>query len=105
MDIQDNEGPSKLKGALKVFKIRQQESSWQIEGVPGFITMTYRDKYSLCEQYTKHTVVVLEKLTAEIPSHQIELAFQTAWPCMVAHIEDNAVDEAHGKLSWYWDRY
>ena len=24
---------------------------------------------------------------------------------MVTCIEDEAVDEAHGKLSWYWDRY
>ena len=24
---------------------------------------------------------------------------------MVERIDDNAVDEAHEKLSWYWDRY
>ena len=41
----------------------------------------------------------------EIPSHQIELAFRTAWPQVVEHIEDDAMDEAHGKLSWYRDRY
>ena len=41
----------------------------------------------------------------EIPSHRIELAFWTAWPRVVEHIEDDAVDEAHGKLSWYRDRY
>ena len=46
-----------------------------------------------------------EKPTVEIPSHRIELAFQTAWPRVVEHIEDDAVDEAHGKLSWYRDRY
>ena len=46
-----------------------------------------------------------EKPTVEILSHQIELAFQTAWPCMVKHIEDDAVDEANGKLSWYHNRY
>ena len=33
------------------------------------------------------------------------MAFRTAWPQMVEHIEDDAVDEAHGKLSWYHDRY
>ena len=105
MDIQEVEGPLKLKGAAKVFVKRWLESSWQIEGVPGFITMTHRDKYTLCEQYAEHAVVALEKLMVEIPSHQIELAFQTAWPCMVEHIEDDAVDEAHGKLLWYCDRY
>ena len=41
----------------------------------------------------------------EIPSHRIELAFRTAWPRVVERIEDDAVDKAHGKLSWYCDRY
>ena len=41
----------------------------------------------------------------EILSHQIELAFQTAWPYVVECIEDDAMDEAHSKLSWYHDRY
>ena len=67
--------------------------------------MTHRDKCLSCEQYTKHTVAASEKPTAEIPSHQIELAFQTAWPRVVECIEDDAVDEAHSKLSWYCDRY
>ena len=50
-------------------------------------------------------MVASEKPTVEIPSHQIELAFQTAWPQVVEHIEDDAVDEADGKLSWYHHRY
>ena len=69
MDIQENEGPSTLKGAAKVFAKRRLESSWQIKGVPGFITTTHRDKYSLCKQYPEHTVAASEKLTVEIPSH------------------------------------
>ena len=99
MDVQENEGPSTLKGAAKVFAKRQLESSWQIEGVPGFITTTHRDECSLCKQYAEHAVAALEKLTVEIPSHRIELAFQTAWPRVVERIEDDAMDEAHGKLS------
>ena len=79
--------------------------SWQIEGVPGFITTTHRDEGSLCKQYAEHAVAASEKPMVEIPSHQIELAFQTAWPHVVECIEDNAVDEAHSKLSWYRDRY
>ena len=78
---------------------------WQIEGVPGFITTTHRDECLLCEQYTEHAVAALEKSMVEIPSHWIELAFRTAWPHVVEHIEDNAMDKAHGKLSWYCDRY
>ena len=59
----------------------------------------------LCEQYAEHAVVALEKPTVEIPSHRIELAFWTAWPWVVERIEDDAVDEVHGKLSWYRNRY
>ena len=67
--------------------------------------MTHRDECSLCEQYAEHTVAALEKPMVETPSHWIELAFQTVWPWVVERIEDDAVDEAHGKLSWYRDRY
>ena len=67
--------------------------------------MTHRDKCSLCKQYAEHAVAASEKPTVEILSHRIELAFWTAWPRVVERIEDNAVDEAHGKLSWYRDRY
>ena len=67
--------------------------------------MTHRDECTLCEQYAEHAVVVSEKPTVEIPSHQIELAFRTVWPRVMECIEVDAMDEAHGKLSWYRDRY
>ena len=105
MNIQEVDGPSELKGAAKVFAKRRLESLWQIEGVPGFIKMTHRDECLLCEQYAEHTVAASEKPMVEIPSHRIELAFRTVWPWVVECIEDNAVDKAHGKLSWYRDRY
>ena len=41
----------------------------------------------------------------EIPSRRIELAFRTVFPQVVEHIEDDAVDEAHSKLTWYRNRY
>ena len=61
--------------------------------------MTCRDKCSLCEQYAEHAVAASEKLTAEIPLHWIELELQTVWLHVVACIQDDAVDEAHSKLS------
>ena len=67
--------------------------------------MTHRDECSLCEQYAKHAVAASEKPMVEIPSHRIELAFRTAWPRVVERREDDAVDEAHSKLSWYRNRY
>ena len=80
MDIQEVDGPSTLKGAAKVFAKRRLELSWQIEGVPGFITTTHRDECSLCEQYAEHAVAASEKPMVEILSHRIELAFWTVWP-------------------------
>ena len=59
--------------------------------------MTHKDECTLCEQYAKYTVVVLKKLMVK---HWIELAFWMVWPCMVACIGDDAMDKAHGKLSW-----
>ena len=96
MDIQGEDGPTELKGASKVFAQRRADSTWQIKGVPGFITTTHRDDCSLCKQYAKHTVAASKKLTTEIPSRQIELAFQTAFPRVVEHIEDDAVGFVHG---------
>ena len=105
MDIQGEDGPTELKGASKVFAQWRADSTWQVEGVPGFITTTHRDDCSLCEQYAKHAVTASEKLTMEIPSCLIELAFRTVFPRVVERIEDDAVDEAHGKLTWYRNRY
>ena len=77
MDVQENEGPSTLKGAAKVFARWWLELSWQIEGVPGFITTTHRDECSLCEQYAEHAVVALEKLTVEIVIETGEVIYIT----------------------------
>ena len=105
MDIQGEDSPTELKGASKVFAQRRADSTWQIEGVPGFITTTHRDDCLLCEQYVKHAVAASEKLMTEIPSRRIELAFRTAFPRVVERIEDDVVDEAHRKLTWYRNRY
>ena len=53
--------------------------------------------------YAAHMITAAKSLTIEILSHQIEVAIQNAWPKVVTHIEDEAVDEACGKLSWYQD--
>ena len=72
MDIYEEERPSNLKGALKVFERRLQVQLRQIQGIPGFIMMTHRYKCALCEQYTKHAVAVVEKPIVAIPSQKIE---------------------------------
>ena len=50
-------------------------------------------------------MAAVEKPMVVILSHQIELPFQMAWQQVVTCIEDNTMDEAHGKLSWYHDQY
>ena len=58
---------------------------------------------STCEMYATHIATAVKGPTVVIPSHQIEHAFRDVWPHVVNHIEGEAVDEAHGKLSWYRD--
>ena len=105
MDVTDEQESSQLEGASKLFEERLQEQTFMIQGIPGFITTTHRGKCSTCEMYAAHAIVAVICLTVAIPSHRMEHAFRVAWPQVVTHIEDEAMDEAHGKLSWYWDRY
>ena len=105
MDVTDEQESSQLEGASKLFEERLQEQTFMIQGIPGFITTTHRGKCSTCEMYAAHTIVAARCLTVAIPSHQIEHVFHIAWTQVVTHIEDEAMDEAHGKLSWYWNRY
>ena len=76
-----------------------------IQGIPGFITTTHRGKCSTCEMYATHAIVAVKGPMVVIPSHWIKHVFWVAWPHVVTHIEDEAINEAHGKLSWYQDQY
>ena len=105
MDISDDQGSSQLKGASKLFKERLQEQSFQIQGIPGFVTMTHRGDCTTCETYATHAIVAARSPMIAIPSYQIELTFWSAWPQVMTQIEDEAVDEAQGKLSWYQYQY
>ena len=55
--------------------------------------------------YATHAIVAAKCPTVTILSHQIKHMFQVVWPQVVTCIEDEAVDEAHSKLSWYQDQY
>ena len=41
----------------------------------------------------------------EIPSREVEKAFQIAWPNIVHHIEDEASSEPDKKVEWYSYRH
>ena len=58
-----------------------------------------------CDTYTVHVVKASESSTVEIPSREVEKAFQIAWPNIVHHIEDEASSVSDKKVEWYSDRH
>ena len=59
----------------------------------------------MCDAYTSHVVKASEASTVEIPSREVEKAFQIVWPNMVHHIEDEASSVSDKKVEWYSDRH
>ena len=59
----------------------------------------------MCNTYALHIVKASEALTVEMPSREVEKAFQIAWPNIVHHIEDEASSELDKKVKWYSDRH
>ena len=57
----------------------------------------------MCEAYALHVVEALRVPTVEIPSREVEKAFQIAWPNIVHQIEDEAFSESNKKVEWYSD--
>ena len=45
------------------------------------------------QAYASHIVEALKAPMVEIPSREVEKAFQMAWPNIVCHIEDEASSE------------
>ena len=50
-------------------------------------------------------IAAAKSLMIEILSHWIKVVILNVWPKVVTHIEDEAIDEACSKLSWYQDQY
>ena len=66
-----------LKGAAKIFKAGLQSKTWDIHGMPHFVTTMHREGCNTCEAYALHAV--LRVLMVEIPSREVEKALQIAW--------------------------
>ena len=62
--------------------------------MPHFVTTTHHKGCNLCEAYALHIVEALRALMVEIPSREVEKAFQ---------IEDDASSESNKKVEWYSD--
>ena len=88
MDTSERRVP--LQGAAKIFKAGLKSKTWDIHGMPQFITTAHHEGCEMCNAYTSHVVKASEALTVEIPSREVEKAFQIAWPNIVCHIEDEA---------------
>ena len=86
MDASETRVP--LQGAAKFFEAGLKSKTWDIHGMPQFITTTHREGCETCDVYASHIVKVSEAAMVEIPSREIKKAFQIAWPNTVCHIED-----------------
>ena len=93
-----------LQGAVKIFKAGLKFKTWDIHGMPQFITMTHHEGCEMCDMYASHVIKASEASMVEIPSREVEKAFRIAWPNIVCHIEDEASSVLDKKVKWYNNR-
>ena len=61
-----------LQGTAKIFEAGLKSKTWDIHGMPQFITTTHREGCETCDAYALHVVKASEALTVEIPSREVE---------------------------------
>ena len=101
MDTSETRVP--LQEVAKIFKAGLKSKTWDIHGMPQFITTTHHEGCDMCEAYALHIVEASKALTVEIPPREVENAFQITWPNIVRHIEDEASSVSDKKVEWYSD--
>ena len=82
-----------LKGAAKIFKAGLKSKTWDIHGLPHFITTMHCEGCDMCE-VSKVPIV-------EILPREVKKAFWITWLNIVHHIEDEASSESDKKVEWY----
>ena len=92
-----------LQGAAKIFEAGLESKTWDIYGMPHFITTTHQEGCDMCKAYAFHVVEVLKALMVEILPKEVEKAFQNAWLNIICIIEDEASSELDKKVKWYSD--
>ena len=89
-----------LQGVVKIFKAGLKSKTWDIHGMPQFITTTHHEGCDMCDAYASHVVEVSKVSMVKIPSREVEKAFRIAWPNIVRHIEDEASSVSDKKVKW-----
>ena len=89
-----------LKGVAKIFEAGLQLKTWDIHGMPHFVTTMCCEAYNTCEGYTLHVVETSRVPMVEIPPREVKKAVQTMWLNVVCHIEDEASLESDKKVEW-----
>ena len=79
-----------LQGVVKIFEAGLKSKTWNIHGMPQFITTTHCEGCDMCNAYTLHIIEASKALMVEMPSREAEKAFRIAWLNIVCHIEDEA---------------
>ena len=64
-----------LQGVVKIFKAGLKSKTWDIYGMPQFITTTHCEGCDICEAYASHIVEALKVSMVEILSREVEKAF------------------------------
>ena len=49
-----------LQGVVKIFEAGLKSKTWDIHGMPQFITTTHREGCNMCEAYALHVVEALK---------------------------------------------
>ena len=86
-----------LKGVAKIFEAGLKSKTWDIHGLPHFITTTHHEGCDMCKVYASHIVEASKAPMVEIPPREVEKAFQITWLNIVHHIEDEASSESDKK--------
>ena len=73
MDTSETRVP--LQGVAKIFEAGLKSKTWDIHGMPQFITTTHCEGCDMCNVYASHVVEASKASTVEIPSREVEKAF------------------------------
>ena len=60
-----------LKGAAKIYKAGLQSKTWDIHGMPQFITIMHHEGCNTCEAYALHIIEALRAPMVEKASREV----------------------------------